>query len=114
MIKVKRIYEKRDPKDGFRILVDRIWPRGMRRDDAAVDLWLKEIAPSTALRGWFGHDPTRWQEFKRRYFEELSHKGDLVEQIRSRAARQDVTLLYAARDEKHNNAVSLRDYLAAE
>ncbi len=114
MIQVKRIYEKRGPNDGFRILVDRIWPRGMRRDDASVDLWLQEIAPSTALRRWFGHDPTRWEEFKRRYFEELSRKGDLVEQIRSRAARQDVTLLYAARDEEHNNAVSLRDYLAAK
>jgi uncharacterized protein YeaO (DUF488 family) len=111
MIKTKRIYNSPEKNDGFRILVDRLWPRGFRKDEAKVDLWLKGIGPSNELREWFGHDPLRWPEFKKRYREELKDSKELTDQIRIKAKEGDVTLLYAARDENHNNAVALKEYL---
>jgi len=110
-IRTKRVYEEPSSRDGFRILVDRIWPRGLSKDKARIDRWLKDIAPSAELRKWFGHDPARWDEFRARYFRELDAKPELVEEIRSRAKKTTVTLLYAARDPEHNNAVCLREYL---
>lgn len=112
MIKLKRIYEPPGPQDGFRILVDRLWPRGVSKSKSAVNLWLKEIAPSNELRAWFGHEPRKWETFKRRYEEELELRRELLRQIR-RAERDNgtVTLLYAARDRNRNNAVALKDVL---
>ena len=111
MIKTKRIYDEPDKKDGFRILVDRLWPRGLSKDRARIDHWLKEVAPSDALRKWFGHDRTKWDEFKRRYFEELKDKEEAVDSIVSTASRNLVTLLYGAKDEQCNNAVALREFV---
>ena len=111
MIKVKRIYQAADPKDGFRILVDRVWPRGLTKEAARIDLWLKDVAPSTPLRKWFGHDPALWDEFRNRYFAELDQNRGPVEQILSKAKKKRVTLLFGAKDEKHNNAVALKEYL---
>ena len=105
---VKRVYEA---ADGFRILVDRIWPRGLSKDQARVDLWLKQIAPSTELRQWFAHDPARWDEFRRRYFEELDRNAEAVATLRERIAEGPVTLLYATKQARFNNAVSLVEYL---
>jgi uncharacterized protein YeaO (DUF488 family) len=113
MVKIKRIYEEPDPADGRRILVDRLWPRGRSKELARVDWWLKEIAPSDELRRWFGHDPAKWAEFKTRYREELEAKLPLLEELRSLAAQESITLLYAARDREHNNAELLRELLAA-
>ena len=110
-VKLKRVYEPRSDDDGFRILVDRLWPRGVSKENAGVDLWLREIAPSTELRKWFGHDPDKWLEFRRRYFTELEAKGDLVAQVRDRAQVGVVTLLFGAKDEEHNQAVALKDYV---
>ena len=112
MIRVKRAYEKSERKDGTRILVDGIWPRGVSKASAHLDLWLKEVAPSTELRQWFGHDPVRWEEFRARYFAELAEKEDVPAQIRVAGSKGDVTLVYSARDERHNNAVALKQYLA--
>jgi uncharacterized protein YeaO (DUF488 family) len=111
MVRIKRVYD--DPKrgDGARILVDRIWPRGLSKDKARVDRWLKEIAPSTRLRKWFGHDPEKWTEFKRKYFNELDAKEDLVRWIVEKSKEKRVTLLYGAKDEKNNNAVALKEYI---
>ncbi|SNS65865.1 Uncharacterized conserved protein YeaO, DUF488 family [Sphingomonas laterariae] len=111
-IRIKRVYEPPAAEDGQRILVDRVWPRGVRRDDAALALWLKDIAPSTELRRWFGHDPARWAEFRRRYRAELDAMPSVVARLRDLAAAGDVTLLYGARDTAHNQAVALADYLA--
>lgn len=111
-IRVKRVYEPAAPADGFRVLVDRVWPRGVKKEELEADLWLKEVAPSTALRKWFGHDPARWEEFKRRYFAELDEKPDVVGRITG-GAKGRVTLLFSARDEEHNQAVALREYLLA-
>ena len=111
MIKIKRVYDKPNESDGFRILVDRIWPRGLSKSEIKVDLWLKEIAPSDGLRKWFAHDPKKWEEFKRRYFKELGDKKELIELIIEKAHKGIVTLLYGARDEKFNNAVALKDYI---
>ena len=101
------------PADGYRTLVDRLWPRGLSKKRAAVDEWLREVTPSPALRRWFGHEPARWAEFKRRYFQELRAEpaATAVARLRTLGARQRVTLLYAARDEVHNNAVALREHL---
>lgn len=114
LIKAKRIYDAPAVDDGFRILVDRLWPRGMKKEGAPFDLWLKEIAPSDDLRKWFGHEPAKWPEFKQRYFAELRHKQDLVAIIRQHARAGAVTLLYSAKDEKHNNAVALLEYLQTQ
>jgi uncharacterized protein YeaO (DUF488 family) len=111
MVRVKRVYEEPDKVDGFRILVDRLWPRGLTRQRAAVDLWLKEIAPSTELRKWFGHDPEKWQEFRRRYRAEVKKRPNEVKLIRSKAEEGPVTLLYGARDQKHNQAIALQELL---
>ncbi|MDQ6435416.1 DUF488 domain-containing protein [Mesorhizobium sp. LHD-90] len=114
MLHLKRAYEPPSSEDGFRILVDRLWPRGLAKADAAIELWLKEIAPSTELRRWFGHDPEKWQEFRRRYSDELDRNAEAVETLRQAIAGKDkVTLLYAAHDDEHNNAVALLDYLTA-
>ena len=108
MIKTKRIYEPATADDGFRILVDRLWPRGIQKDKTKMDLWLKEIAPSDALREWFSHDPKKWEQFKRRYEAELKDKQELLRSILSEEKRRKtVTLLYSARDEEYNNAVAL-------
>src|SRR5262249_40958474 len=97
--------------DGLRVLVERLWPRGMSKQRAAVDLWLKEVAPSSDLRKWFEHDPAKWVEFQQRYFKELAAKGDAIKQLRQRSRQGTVTLVYAARDEQHNGALALKRYL---
>jgi uncharacterized protein YeaO (DUF488 family) len=112
-IRLKRAYDPPSADDGERVLVDRLWPRGLRKSAAAIDRWLKEIAPSTELRRWFGHDPGRWSEFRRRYRTELSGHADLVSELQALARKKPVTLIYAARDERHNEAVVLRDVLLA-
>lgn len=113
MIKLKRVYDPYADSDGKRILVDRLWPRGIKKEDARMDLWLKDIAPSNELRKWFGHDPGRWQEFRRRYREELKEKSDLVRELRKAASKGTVTLLYSAKDTEHNNAVVLKEVIAS-
>ncbi|MGE0577503.1 DUF488 domain-containing protein [Reyranella sp.] len=110
-IKLKRAYLPAAAGDGTRILVDRLWPRGVRKPDAAIDLWAKDISPSTALRKWFDHDPARWPEFRRRYAAELRRHPDELAELRARARREPVTLVFAARDELHNDAVVLRAVL---
>ena len=110
-IKIKRAYEEPDEADGFRILVDRLWPRGVTKEKASLDLWLKEIAPSTELRKWFGHDPEKWSGFRDRYETELRHNGELIETIIDKAKEGTVTLIYGARDEEHNEALVLKQYL---
>jgi uncharacterized protein YeaO (DUF488 family) len=111
MIKLKRAYENPEPTDGERILVDRLWPRGLTKESAKVDLWLKEIAPSTELRKWFGHDPSKWKAFRGRYETELKRNDELIRLLKRKARQGRITLLYAARDEKHNDAVVLKDFL---
>jgi uncharacterized protein YeaO (DUF488 family) len=111
-IRVKRVYDEPTPDDGYRVLVDRLWPRGLSRDRARIDLWLREIAPSSKLRTWFAHKAERFGEFRRRYMEELREKERLVQLLLSRVeVGETITLLYSARDPEHNNAVVLRDYL---
>ena len=110
-IKLKRAYDSAGPGDGTRILIDRLWPRGVRKADAAIDIWAKDIAPSTALRKWFGHDPARWHEFRRRYSEEIHRHRDRVRELRSLARRERITLVFSAHDEAHNDAVVLRKIL---
>jgi uncharacterized protein YeaO (DUF488 family) len=111
VIKIKRIYDAPDPADGRRVLVDRLWPRGISKERALLDWWLKEIAPSDELRRWFGHDPDRWQEFSTRYRQELEAQRPLLEELRRQAARDTMTLLYAAKDQEHNNATVLKELL---
>lgn len=111
-VRLKRAYEKPSAEDGVRLLVDRLWPRGLRKEEAAIDRWLKDLAPSDDLRRWFGHDPDRWDEFRRRYLDELSQRSDLIDALREEARRRRLTLVYAARDAQHNQAVVLRDLLA--
>ena len=110
-VQVKRVYEPAARSDGFRVLVDRLWPRGLTKDRAAVDLWMKEIAPSTELRRWFGHDPKRWRQFQTRYRAELLEHGTELALLRSRARKGTVTLLFGARDVDHNEAVVLKEIL---
>ena len=110
-IHLKRAYEAPSPDDGVRILVDRLWPRGVSKANAAISRWVKEVAPSTELRHWFGHDPKRWEEFRHRYCAELSHHEELLNELRAIARQGSLTLVYAARDEDHNEAVVLRDVL---
>ena len=109
-MQVKRVYDQPLKEDGFRILVDRLWPRGLSKEKAKVDLWVKEIAPSDSLRKWFAHDPGKWDEFRTRYFSELDKNKESLS-ILAGQADQPVTLLYGAREEKFNNAVALREYL---
>ena len=110
-LQVKRVYAATEPGDGTRILIDRLWPRGVPKQALAGVPWLKEIAPSAELRKWFGHEPARWKEFLRRYFAELDANPQAVAELRRRLGKGHATLLYAARDEEHNNAVALREYL---
>ena len=110
-VKLKRIYEKPTPDDGLRVLVDSLWPRGMSRRSACADLWLKEAAPSSALRRWFGHEPRRWQAFRRRYRAELARRPEIIRLLDDLRRRTHITLLFGARDEARNNAVVLRDLL---
>lgn len=111
-VQLKRAYDPPSSRDGTRILVDRLWPRGISKAKARVDLWLKDVAPSTALRQWFGHDPARWSEFCRRYRAELRRQPDALAQLRALARRGRVTLVFGARDERRNQAVVLKDLLA--
>ena len=110
-IKIKRVYEQRDKKDGERILVDRLWPRGLTKEKANIDLWLKGIAPSSELRRWFGHDPEKWKSFRGRYETEIRHNNDLVKLLKQKANKRTVTLVYGARDERHNEAQVLKHFL---
>ena len=110
-IRTRRVYDDPAPDDGVRVLVDRIWPRGMSRERAAISLWLKDIAPSTALRQWFGHDRARWDGFRQRYFKELDAMPEVVAQLRAAARGDTLTLVYSARDTECNQAVALSEYL---
>ena len=111
MLKIKRIYVPAAEDDGFRILVDRLWPRGLTKEKAKVDWWLKEIAPSDQLRKWYAHDPKKWAEFKKKYSNELDQKRDLIDQIIKKTKEGDLTLLFSSKEEKLNNAVALREYI---
>ena len=113
-VAIKRVYEEPDRADGMRILVDRLWPRGLSKEKAQVDLWLKDIAPSTELRKWFSHDPDKWTEFQARYRKELKSKAELLADLKEKAAKGQVTLLYGAKDEVHNEAVVLKKLLHAK
>ena len=113
MIQVKRTYEPQAPGDGQRILVERLWPRGLKKEALAADAWMKDVAPSTALRKWFGHRVERWDEFRRRYEQELERNPSAWEPLLAASRRGTVTLLYSAHDTAHNGALVLRDYLAA-
>jgi len=110
-IQTKRVYDRREQGDGIRVLVDRIWPRGITKEKLHADLWLKDIAPSDDLRKWFSHDPSRWSEFKKRYYAELDKKPQLVQQLVDRAATGTLTLLFSARDTACNQAVALKEYV---
>jgi uncharacterized protein YeaO (DUF488 family) len=108
MIRLKRVYEKPSRKDGERILVDRLWPRGLSKQSAEVDLWLKDIAPSVELRKWFGHDPAKWAPFQRRYRQELGGKKDAIKLLKEKSKEHSITLVYGAHDERHNQALVLK------
>src|SRR5665647_2587381 len=108
-IRIKRVYEQPDQHDGRRILVDRLWPRGLTKEKASVDLWLKDIAPSTELRKWFGHDPGRWAEFKERYLAELKGNSEQIQLLKQELGKGIVTLVYGAKDEEHNEAVVMQE-----
>jgi len=111
MIQLKRVYEKPSRQDGLRILVDRLWPRGLSKARAAVDFWMKDLAPTTELRKWFAHDPAKWKAFQARYRKELRDKKDDLRQLRQEGKKQTVTLLYGARDEQHNEAIVLKQVI---
>lgn len=113
MIQLRRVYDAPEPADGFRVLVDRIWPRALKKEQAAIDLWLKEVAPSPELRKWFGHDPAKWDEFRRRYAAELDGNPDAVGLLREKSRRGTLTLVFAAKDTEHSNAAALKGYLEA-
>ncbi len=110
-IRIKRVYEEPDAKDGIRILVDRLWPRGLTKEKAKVNFWLKDVAPSTELRKWFAHDPARWAEFQTRYREELRKNEEPLSLLKKEAAKGTVTLVYGAKDQQHNEAVTLQKLL---
>lgn len=112
-IRIKRAYEPPTHDDGTRILIDRLWPRGVKKENLALDQWAKELSPSTELRQWFGHDPARWQEFRRRYAAELRQRTDLLDPLRALARKGPITLVYSAHDEAHNNAIAMREFLLA-
>ncbi len=111
MIKIKRIYDPALPQDGKRIYIDRLWPRGMKKEEVKIDEGLKEISPSDSLRKWFGHDPAKYAEFKRRYTKELEKHSEILEKISKEAKRKTVTLLFSAKDEEYNNATVMREIL---
>jgi uncharacterized protein YeaO (DUF488 family) len=114
-VRMKRAYDPASDYDGYRVLVDRLWPRGVRKETARIDVWMRDLAPSAELRRWFGHDPARWDEFRRRYRAELAdpQRRALLDELAQHARRGPLTLLYGARDIAHNNAVVLRDVLTA-
>ena len=114
MIRLRRVYDKPEEHEGTRFLVERLWPRGIRKTELHIDGWLKEAGPSTELRKWFSHDPKKWDEFQRKYFAELDTRLDAWEPILKAAARGTVTLLYSSHDTEHNNAVALKQYLEAK
>jgi len=111
-IGLKRIYEKDNKHNGIKILVDRLWPRGIKKEEAGIDEWIKNIAPSDSLRRWFGHDPGKWNEFKKKYYDELREKVDLCRELIK--GKRNIILVYSARDEEHNNAVVLKEFLEKE
>lgn len=112
MIRIKRVYDPPSKEDGYRILVDRLWPRGLTKEKAKIDLWLKEIAPSNELRKWFSHDPEKWEEFRNRYGKELANKQELLRKIMQLEKEKDiVTLLYSTKETEHNNVVALQGFL---
>ena len=111
-IELKRIYEPYSKEDGYRILVDRLWPRGFTKEKAALDLWLKEIAPSTELRKWFGHDPEKWKEFQKKYRIELKQNKEALDRLMDYIKKGKVTLLYGAKDEEHNEAQVIKDFIS--
>jgi uncharacterized protein YeaO (DUF488 family) len=113
MLALKRVYDKAAPEDGVRFLVERLWPRGIKKTDLRLDDWLKDVAPSNELRRWFAHDPNKWTEFQKRYFAELDRHPEACEPIRSAARHGRVTLIYSSHDAEHNNAVALMEYLSA-
>jgi uncharacterized protein YeaO (DUF488 family) len=110
-MKIKRVYEKPEKSDGIRILVDRLWPRGLTKEKAGIDLWLKDIAPSTELRKWFGHDPEKWKEFRKRYSAELKKNEEQLSLLKDQVKKGSVTLVYGAKDEEHNEALVLKELL---
>lgn len=110
-LRIRRAYEAPGGDEGKRILVDRLWPRGVSKEKAAVDAWIKEVAPSDELRRWFGHEPARWKEFRNRYFAELDENPDAVDELRAEIGKGRATLVYGAKDTEHNNAVALLEYL---
>ena len=111
MIKLKRAYEPPAKEDGFRVLVERLWPRGLTKEKAAIDLWLKDVAPSPGLRVWYSHDVAKWEEFRKRYLEELKTKKELVNQLKQKAKTGTVTFVFAAKDEEHNSALVLKEFI---
>ncbi len=111
MIRLKRVYDEASTQDGLRILVERLWPRGVSKEKAAVDLWLKDLSPTTELRKWYGHDPEKWDEFRKRYWSELDERGDLLTLLKHRTSEGNVTFVFAASDEERNSAVALKEYL---
>lgn len=113
MIRIKRVYDQHEPNDGLRFLVDRLWPRGVKKESLRLAGWLKDVAPSDALRLWFGHDPAKWEEFRQRYQAELEANCAAWQQLFDLARKQDITLLYGAHDIEHNNAVILQSFLEA-
>lgn len=114
MLKVKRIYDRPGESDGIRVLVDRFWPRGLNREKAKIGRWMKELAPSDNLRKWFGHKKENWEEFKRRYFEELKNKKEELKELKKMLKKRTVTLLFAAKDKERNNAQALWEFLKRE
>jgi len=114
MIQIKRAYETADKKDGARFLVERLWPRGVKKENLHVEDWLKEVAPSTELRKWFQHDPAKWRAFRQRYFRELEGHPDAWEPILERSRRGPITLVYSSHDTEHNNAVALKEFLESK
>ena len=113
-INIKRVYDDKSENDGYRVFIDRLWPRGVKKEDAHFDEWLKDLAPSTELRKWFDHDPDRFDEFRKRYKKELQEHKDDLDKLRKRAKTEKITLLYAAKDEEMNNAVVVKEILEGE
>jgi uncharacterized protein YeaO (DUF488 family) len=113
-IRIKRVYDPSSPQDGLRILVDRLWPRGLSKEKAKVDLWLREIAPSNELRKWYGHEPDKWTEFKKKYLKEIEEKKAEFELLRKKARQGTVTFLFSSREEKLNNAAALKEFVESK
>ena len=111
---VKRVYEAPAPEDGVRILVDRLWPRGVSKDKGKIDRWIKDVAPSNELRKWYNHEPDKWPEFKSRYFAELTEKHGLIDEIANQVQKGDVTLVYSSKETRYNNAVALAQYILSQ